>query len=163
MLTNFKDFLLEVRLSDISKLKGIEGDVFNKIETEIERDFRIERDLIKYHTLKKRSGKKKVRFAIEYYDFILHNIKKKIGERTSFKTVEEFNDLIERMLDYIFPDNVHKLLTPGKYGAYFAENNIEIIFYFNINDYISENYKIKIITLLPKLDEKSLIKTFFIS
>ena len=147
MITKF-DIFLESRLSDnLKKLSG-EGDLFNQIKQESERDFEIERDLIKYITLKKRISNKKVRFKIEYFDIVKHNIKQRIKDRTSFKNIEEFNNIIEDMLNYLFPDNIQEMCVDGKYAVYFEEYNFTIIFGFKLNDYLNSNYNLNIITII---------------
>jgi len=160
MITNFNLFN-ESRLSDQLKLSGDEKSfLYNKIKQEKDKDFSIEKKLIKYVTIHHlRVGKSKVRFNIDYHDTISHDIKEKIQKRTSIKSVEEFNDLVEKMLNNLFPEYLEQMFRSGKYGFIFSEINLSIVFSFDINEYLNNDYKIKIITLLPQEPNKT-IKNF---
>jgi len=163
MIIFFKDFVNEARLSDISFLFGDEkNDIFNKLKGDINKDFSIDKNLIKYITLKNRIKNNKIRFTIEYYDIVSHDIKVKIKERTSLKCVDEFNDLIEYSINFLFPDKLDDLTHNGKYGIYFIEYDTTLIYLFNIDEYLKNDYKIKLITIMPGYVNNNLLKTFII-
>jgi hypothetical protein len=74
---------------------------------------------------------------------------KRISNRTSFRSVDEFNEFFKKFINKIFPDMAGKELNTGTYGFYSVEYNITFIIYFNINEYNKGNYKIKVVTILP--------------
>jgi len=160
MITNFEKYN-EARFSDVSKLSLGNGELYTQLKSEIDREFDIDKKLIKYITLNKRINSQKIRFIVDYYNTAKHDIYLKLKERTSFKSVEEFNDLLKNMLNFLIPDKLDELFRSGKYAVYFVEHNISIIFNFDINDYLKEEPYIKIKTLISQLPD-NIQKIFFI-
>jgi len=147
-IKNYKSFL-EARLSDILKVKSTGGES-DRIQKYIDMDFDFSKRLLKYVTLKRRVDKRKVQFTLNWNDNVSHDLKKRIKERTSFKSIEEFNDLFKSIIIKVFPSMVGKeLISNGKYSLYSVEYNISIIIYFNINKYINKDYELTIKTVLP--------------
>jgi hypothetical protein len=55
-----------------------------------------------------------------------------------------------KLINKIFPDMVGKeVYATGRYSIYDIENNISIIFNFDINKYINHDYIINIVTIIP--------------
>ena len=147
MILKFDKFL-EARLSDILKVKS-KGGISDEIQRQIDLDFDFTKNLTKYITLKQRVNKRKVQFTIKWNDRVSHDIKERIKDRTSFKSIEEFNDLFKYIINKIFPKMVGKeLISTGKYSIYIKEYDISMIIYFDINKYINETYEIEVKTIL---------------
>jgi hypothetical protein len=147
----FNDLLAEVRLSDVLNIKSKED---NLLASEIDQlknvSFDFEKNLVKFITLKKRVNNKKIQFKINWNDTSKHNLRKRISERTSFKTVQEFNNFFKELVNIVFPDYVGKqLMSSGRYSVYSIEYNISIIFEFNFEKYIKNDYEVNVVTILP--------------
>ena len=119
MITKFELFN-EASISDISKLSGN-----NKlIKSYIDKKFEVEKNLIRFLTLDKRVNNKKLRFKISYHDTVYHIITKKIGDRTSLKSIDHFNEILKIMINTIIQSEY--LDINKKYGCYFEEYNFTI-------------------------------------
>lgn len=146
--TKFKKFL-EARLSDVLKIKG-DSELASQIKKIKDAEFDLTKKLVKFITLKKRVNNRKLQFEIVWNDTATHNLTKRIDDRTSFASVEEFNQYFKNEFNRIFPDMVGKeLYTTGRYSLYSNEYNFSIIIYFNLDEYTDGIYEVKVITILP--------------
>lgn len=157
IIKNYKLFL-EARLADLLKIKG-EGDLAKELSKIKDAEFDISKKLVRFITLKKRVNNKKIQFEILWNDSAKHNLVKRIKERTSFNSVEEFNDYFKGEFNKLFPDMVGKeLFITGKYSLYSTEYNFTIIIDFSIDEYIDGIYEVKIVTILPGKKGNDIIK-----
>jgi hypothetical protein len=157
LITKYKLFL-EARLADLLKIKG-EGDLAKELTKIKDADFDLSRKLVRFITLKKRVNNKKIQFEILWNDTAKHNLVNRIKERTSFNSVEEFNEYFKSEFNKIFPDMVGKELpSTGRYSLYSKEYNFTIIMDFSIDEYIDGIYEVKIITILPGKKGNDVIK-----
>jgi hypothetical protein len=157
LITKYKLFL-EARLADLLKIKG-EGDLAKELNKIKDADFDLSRKLVRFITLKKRVNNKKIQFEILWNDTAKHNLVNRIKERTSFNSVEEFNEYFKSEFNKIFPDMVGKELpSTGRYSLYSKEYNFTIIMDFSIDEYIDGIYEVKIITILPGKKGNDVIK-----
>jgi hypothetical protein len=159
MLTKFLIYI-ESRFSDVATLKSDSGSFHDRIKSEINKTFIDDKDFIKYYTLKQRINNKKIRFNIDFHHNIKHNLKNRLRSRTTLKNIDEFNELIRNILDFLFPDKIDSLRRKGKYGIYFREYNFTVIFAFDIYEFVEDNYNLKIISIIPGYTEENLIKIF---
>lgn len=149
MLIKSYKLFLEARLADILNIKG-DSDLAKELTKIKDADFDISRKLVKFITPKKRVNNKKIQFEILWNDSAKHSIIKRVRERTSFNSVDEFNNYFKEEFNKIFPDMVGKeLYSTGKYSLYSTEYNFTIIMDFSIDEYIDGIYEVKIITILP--------------
>lgn len=150
---NFNNFnkLVEVRLSDVLNLKSSkDDDISSEIQKLKDVTFDFDKNLVKFITLKKRVNNKKIQFKINWNDTSKHDLKKRISERTSFKTVEEFNNFFRETVNIVFPDYLGKeVIDTGRYSIHSIEYNISIIFVFNLDKWVKNDYELNIITILP--------------
>ena len=157
IFTKFQLFI-EARLSDVLNIKG-DGDLVKQMTKIKDAEFDVNKKLVRFITLKKRVNNKKIRFEIEWNDSATHNLVKRIQERTSFNSVEEFNQYFKDQFNKIFPDMVGKeLLSSGRYSLYSSEYNFTIIMHFDIDEYSDGIYEVRIITILPGKKGNDVIK-----
>lgn len=159
IITKFELFL-EARLSDIVRLSSDDkdSDIYQHISKLKDSEFDFSKNLLKYITLRKRIDNKKVQFKIEWNDTSIHDLKIRIKDRTSFKSIEEFNSFFKSIMNQIFPKMVGKeLFKTGNYSIYIKEYNFSIIISFNIADYIRNNYSILIKTILPGKKDNNIL------
>ena len=157
IFTKFQLFI-EARLSDVLNIKG-DGDLVKQMTKIKDAEFDVNKKLVRFITLKKRVNNKKIRFEIEWNDSATHNLLKRIQERTSFNSVEEFNQYFKDQFNQIFPDMVGKeLLSSGRYSLYSSEYNFTIIMHFDIDEYSDGIYEVRIITILPGKKGNDVIK-----
>ena len=151
---------IEARLSDVLKLDIKRPSEFSdRLQKEKDRIFQIERDLVKFITLDRRINNKRMRFRISYNDNAQHSLMKRIENRTQFKSVQEFNDILTKGIKEIFPESINTLITQtGKYGIRFNEYNFSVVFFFDMRNYLKTINEIKIVTVLPSLE---IIETIF--
>lgn len=148
IFTKYKLFV-EARLSDVLNIKG-DSDLANELNKIKDAEFDISKKLVRFITLKKRVNNKKIQFELFWNDTAKHNLIKRIKERTSFNSVEDFNQYFKGEFNKIFPDMVGKeLYSTGKYSLYSTEYNFTIIIDFSIDEYADGIYEVKIITILP--------------
>lgn len=149
---------LEARLSDVLNIKG-DSDLASQLKNIKDEGFNIDKNLVRYITLKKRVNNKKIQFEIVWNDSAKHNLVKRIKERTSFKSIEEFNQYFKNEFNKIFPEMVGKEIpSNGRYSLYSNEYNFTIIMDFSIDEYIDGIYEIRIITILPGKKGNDVIK-----
>lgn len=148
IIKNYKLFV-EARLADLLNVKG-DSDLAKELTKIKDAEFDISKKLVRFITLKKRVNNKKIQFEILWNDSAKHNLIKRIKERTSFNSVEDFNNYFKEEFNKIFPDMVGKeLYSTGKYSLYSTEYNFTIILDFSIDEYIDGIYEVKVITILP--------------
>ena len=157
IIKNYKLFL-EARLADILNIKG-DSDLAKEMQKIKDAEFDINKKLVRFITLKKRVNNKKIQFEIIWNDTAKHNLVKRIKERTSFNSVEDFNQYFKGEFNKLFPDMVGKeLYTTGRYSLYSKEYNFTIIMDFSIDEYIDGIYEVNIITILPGKKGNDIIK-----
>ncbi len=157
IFTKFKLFC-EARLADLMKLKG-EGDLVKNIQSIKDAEFDLSKKLVRFITLKKRVNNKKIQFEINWNNSAKHDLVKRINERTSFNSVEDFNQYFKGEFNKIFPDMVGKeIYVSGRYSLYSTEYNFSIIMNFNIDEYSDGIYEVDIITILPGKKGNNVIK-----
>lgn len=157
IIKNYKSFL-EARLSDVLNIKG-DSDLATQIKNIKDEEFNINKNLVRYITLKKRVNNKKIQFEILWNDSAKHSLVKRIKERTSFKSVDEFNQYFKNEFNKIFPDMVGKeLISTGRYSLYSNEFDFTIIMDFSIDEYIDGIYEARIITILPGKKGNDVVK-----
>jgi hypothetical protein len=157
IIKNYKLFL-EARLADLLNIKG-DSDLAKEMQKIKDAEFDINKKLVRFITLKKRVNNKKIQFEIIWNDTAKHNLVKRIQERTSFNSVEDFNQYFKGEFNKLFPDMVGKELhTTGRYSLYSKEYNFTIIMDFSIDEYIDGIYEVKIITILPGKKGNDIIK-----
>lgn len=151
MIIKKYNIFLEARLSDILKLNiDKESPVSSQIKKMADMDFEFNKKLIKYITLNKRIGRNKIQLTIDWYNTDTHSIYKRIKERTSFKSIEEFNEFFKSTINKVLPDSLGTdLLSSNRYSIYSKEYNISIIIHFDLNKFINGDYVINVITILP--------------
>ena len=157
VIKNYNLFL-EARLFDLVNLRSDKSDIEKAIKSYQEMDFDFSSKLIKYITLNKRRNGEKIRMIIEWNHDAEHDLQKRIQNRTSFKTIDEFNEYFTSVINKLFPDKIGDVIfRSGKYSIYDRELNITISIAFNIDDYLSKNYKLTVVTILPgrKSDNKT--------
>jgi hypothetical protein len=158
MIIKSYNLFLEARLADLLSIKG-DSSLAKELSKIKDAEFDINRKLVKFITLKKRVNNKKIQFEIFWNDTAKHNLVKRIKERTSFNSVEDFNQYFKGEFNKIFPDMVGKELhTTGRYSLYSLEYNFTIIMDFSIDEYIDGIYEVKIITILPGKKGNDIIK-----
>jgi hypothetical protein len=151
----FKSFT-EARLSDVLNIKGT-GEISDNIRKMKDKQFEFNSKLVSLITLKKRVGGKKIQLKVEWNDSATHDLVQRISNRTSFTSIEEFNNFFKDFVNRIFPDKVGKELFSGKYAFYSVEYNITIIMEFNIDRYQKGDYGIRVVTLLPGRIAKNIV------
>lgn len=157
IIKNYKLFL-EARLADLLNIKG-DSDLAKEMQKIKDAEFDINKKLVIFITLKKRVNNKKIQFEIIWNDTAKHNLVKRIKERTSFNSVEDFNQYFKGEFNKLFPDMVGKeLYTTGRYSLYSKEYNFTIIMDFSIDEYIDGIYEVNIITILPGKKGNDIIK-----
>ena len=158
MIKNYKSFL-EARLSDLVNLTSKnDNELFDKIQKFKDMEFDVEKKLVKFITLKKRVNNTKIRFSIDWNDSVSHDLIKRIVNRTSFKSVEEFNTFFIDIINKVFPDQIGKdIYNKGKYAIYHKDYNITIIIAFDIEKYMNEKYEIRVVNILPGRIAKNII------
>jgi len=157
IITKF-DLFCEARLADVLNIKG-SGDLVKQMTKIKDAEFDLNKKLVKLITLKKRVNNKKIQFQINWNDSATHNLVKRIKERTSFGSVEDFNQYFKGEFNRIFPDMVGKeIYVSGRYSLYSKEYNFSMIINFNIDEYADGIYEVRIITILPGKKGNDVIK-----
>lgn len=148
ILTKFELFV-EARLSDVLRIKG-ESDFASELTRMKDAEFSFEKKLASFITLRKRLNNKKIQFRLIYYDTAKHSLLDRIKNRSSFNSIEEFNEFLKRSINQIFPDKIGKeIFSTGRYSLYSKEFNLSVIISFNIEDFTKGKYQIVIVTILP--------------
>lgn len=157
IIKKFKLFI-EARLSDILNVKG-DSDLAKELNRIKESEFDLSKKLVRFITLKKRVKNKKIQFEILWNDTAKHNLIKRIKERTSFNSVDEFNQYFKNEFNKLFPEMVGKQIhSTGRYSLYSTEYNFSIIMDFSIDEYIDGIFEVKIITILPGKKGNDIVK-----
>ena len=140
--TKFKLFV-EARLADLLNIKG-DSDFAKELTNIKDKEFDVSANLPTQIDLESGDILK-----IRWNDTATHNLVKKIKERTTFASVEDFISYLQKKLCEIFPYKIGKeLFQSGRYTIYLKEYNISIIIGFDLNRNM-ENYFIDVITILP--------------
>ena len=158
MIIKNYNLFLEARLFDLVNLKSDKSNIEKSIKFYQEMDFDFSSKLIKYITLNKRRNGEKIRMLIQWNHDAEHDLQKRIQNRTSFKTIDEFNEYFTLVINKLFPDKIgDTIFSSGKYSIYDRELNITISMAFNIGDYLSKKYKLIVVTILSgrKSDNKT--------
>ena len=158
-----REYLEEARLADLLRVTGDKNDLHAYIEKEKSKEFEVDRELPTQLTLKKRYNNKKIKVYFNWYDTSKHDLKKRIKERTSFKTITEFTEAFKDTFNYILPDKLGDGISKnGRYAIILSEYNITIIFQIDLNYFDNQRIDINVITLLPKsqIDEKNIVQLF---
>lgn len=158
MIIKKYQLFIEARLADVLNIKG-ESDLAKELSKIKNAEFDINKKLVRFITLKNRVNNKKLQFEIIWNDTAKHDLIKRIKERTSFGSVEEFNNYFKGEFNNIFPKMVGKeLYTNGRYSLYSNEYNFTIIMDFNIDEYSDGIYEVRIITILPGKKGNDIVK-----
>jgi hypothetical protein len=158
-----REYLEEARLSDLLKVTGDKNELHKYIEKEKSKDFEIDRELPTQLTLKKRYNNKKIKVNFNWFDNSKHDLKKRIKERTNFRTISEFAQEFNDSINYILPDELGVNINEnGRYAISLTENQITIIFSIKLDKLDDNQIDINIITVLPKnqIDEKNILNFF---
>jgi len=157
IITKF-DLFCEARLADVLNIKG-SGDLVKQMTDIKDAEFDLSKKLVKFITPKKRVNNKKIQFEINWNDSATHNLTHRIKERTSFGSVEDFNQYFKGEFNKIFPDMVGKeIYVSGRYSLYSKEYNFSMIINFNIDEYADGIYEVDIITILPGKKGNNIVK-----
>jgi len=158
-----REYLEEARFADIVRVTGDKNDLHTHIEKEKSKEFEVDRELPTQLTLKKRYNNKKIKIYINWFDTSEHDLKKRIKERTSFKTITEFTEVFKNVFNYILPNQLdYGISENGRYAIILKEYNITMIFHINLDNFDNQQIDVNIITLLPKIqiDERNIIEIF---
>jgi hypothetical protein len=144
MIINFEKFLLEIKLADVFNIKGdYNKDIFKKIKQYDNNNFIEDVKFKKYITLNKRIDNKKTRFKIQYNHNLTHDLITRIKNRTNLKSISEFNDKIEYIINELFPNKLDKdINVNGLYSIYLKNSNYTVSFDINYNDIKHKIYDI---------------------
>lgn len=158
-----REYLEEARLSDILRITGNKNDLHAYIEKEKSKEFEIDRELPTQLTLKKRYNNKKIKVYFNWFDTSKHDLKRRIKERTNFRTITEFAEEFNKSINYILPDELGVNINEnGRYGINLTENQITIVFSIKLDKLDDNQIEINIITVLPKnqVDKKNILNFF---
>jgi len=158
-----KEYIEEARLSDLLRVSGDKSELHTYIEKEKSKDFEIDRELTTQLTLKKRYNNKKIKVLFKWFDNSKHDLKKRIKERTSFKTISEFTEIFKDSINSILPEKLGVNISEnGRYALKLSEYNLTIIFSINLDDFKDNIIKLTVITILPKsqVDTKNILYYF---
>lgn len=134
MITKFK--LYEVRFQDIYLCNNLSLNCYKNTSFDSKNE-----EFIKSVSIKSVNKK----FSILYNHSTIHDLKNRIKERTSLKTISEFNYLLRKALIELFLYDYEKDIT--SYSLYFKEYDFSIIVNIKFND-----NEIKMGTLLKGSD-----------
>jgi hypothetical protein len=151
MIKNWENFL-EARLSDIANLKGF--DTKTKSQWGFDKEFDTNVNLVKMISTNKRISGKKLQFRITYFDDTHHSIAERIRDRTSLKSVEEFNVILKDTLNKLVEEN-DEFIFDRKYAVYLKEYRFVIVFTL---DY--DLKELNIYTVLPGSNVNNVRKIF---
>ena len=99
IITNFNNFLNEApRLSDFGKIVNINNKETFDIMNDYQNDIFVDNDKLVDIIILPKSNKI---VNIKWNDKYKHNLKERIEERTSCKSVSEFNELFSRMFKFV--------------------------------------------------------------
>lgn len=143
LIANFETFL-EARLADLVNIKGF-GQLSDELNKAKNQEFDITKNLPNSIMLENKSFLK-----IKWYDTVLHNLVKRLKDRTSFASVDHFIEFFTDKMNLVFPWMIGKELNKkGRYTIYLKEYNISIIIEFDLEKNMGRNYFINVVTILP--------------
>ena len=159
-----RDYIEEARLSDLLRVSGDQNELHKYIEKEKSKEFEIDRDLPTQLTLKRRFNNKKIKVHFNWYDNSKHDLKRRIKERTSFKSITEFTYVFKDVINNMLPDTIGVNINEnGRYAVNLSEYGITIIFSINLDKIQNNELDINVITILPKNQvDMKFIKYFFV-
>ena len=161
-----KEYIEEARLSDLLRVTGDKDktDLHSYIEKEKSKEFEIDRELPTQLTLKKRyNNRDKIKVYFKWYDNSKHDLKKRIKERTNFKSISEFTEVFKNAINYILPSQLGVTISEsGRYAINLIEYGITIILSIDLNRFDNKEIDINVITVLPKnqIDRKNILHFF---
>ena len=143
-------YLLKYNLFNEARL----SDVYTKIGTgltyNVVQDYSDE--LKKFKTISKRINGVKLRINIFWHDTLKHDIRERIKTRTTIKTIEEFNKLVDNGLEELYIKNTQYFYKNGKYSLWFSEYDFSFIV-------VKENNNLTFITIIPGMNTNNVINT----
>jgi len=159
-----KEELDEVRLSDVLKVSGDKNDLHNYIQKEKQKDFIIDRELPVELTLQSRFNNKKIKVFLKWNDSLTHNLKKRIKDRTSLKSIGEFVELYKVVINKILPKELGVNINENDiYGVNILDSGVTLIISINLDDLNKNQITLNTLTILPKGDvNKKNIRYFFV-
>ena len=163
ILLILKEYIEEARLSDVLKVTGDKTDLHKYIEKEKSKEFEIDRGFPTQLTLKKRYNNKKIKVHFNWHDILKHDLKKRIKERTSFKSISEFTELFKDVVNYLLPNFLGvKISQNGKYVVFLTEYNLALLFSINLDHFDEDGLDMTVITVLPKtqVDKRDIVDFF---
>ena len=149
-LINFEEFLNEeaAKFSDLSKLLNINKDnidVFDMIKDYQDDTFKDDTNLLDIIVLP--NVNKIVNIKWNHKD--LHDIKKRIKERTNCKNISEFNEIFQECLNLLFSKYFYDIEEDiNEYTIHLEQRNINILVRFDYNDMFNEKFTIYVITII---------------
>ena len=148
------DLFLEAKLISNSSING-DSETLKKFKDYQNQKFIEDTNLKKYITLKQRIDNKKVRFEISYNHNKNHNLLDRIKNRTDLKSISEFNEKIEFVINELFPNLLNKdINVDGNYSIYLKNSNYTLSFNIKYNEIVREIYKIYLITTISGMSNK---------
>lgn len=144
------ELFLEVRLADVLNIKS-DTDLSKQFKELKDKEYDFSKELLKFMFLDQKENGKKVSFRVFWNDNALHKIQNRLKDRTSFKSAEEFNEVLKETINKIFPSMVgenKELNANGRYAIYLKEYNLTIVIGFRLSNYLNNNRNITIYTIL---------------
>lgn len=156
-ILNYVNFL-EAKIADISLFKIDPNNKFgNDIIKKLTYKNLNDTSFIKYLTLKKYYKGKKTQYKLNWYHDTFHDLIKRLDNRTSIKTIDEFNQIFKDTINKILPDYISngELSSNGRYCIYLHEYNLSLILYINII-----KNEITTISIINGFSNEKCLKTF---
>ena len=144
------DLLEEVRFSDIVKIKNSDSEIDSNIHRMASKAKDFSGKLSTGIPLKSSKQGSPEIVWLYYNDTAEHDLRKRISERTNFKSIDEFNYFLREFLNEVFPTEVDNLFNQtGRYSLYSIEHDFSLIVNFNYEKWTKGRKELNIITLLP--------------
>jgi hypothetical protein len=148
MIIKKYNLFLEASIGDLMKIKSNdldESELLKHINRIAKKEFDINQQFPKEIDLKDDCT-----LRVKWYNTATHNLGKRIKERTSFKSLDDFIEYLQSVFNIIFPDKCGKeLFEKGRYSIYLKEYNISILIEFDLNKNMGNTYYIDVVTILP--------------
>lgn len=154
----------EVRLSDVLKVSG-ESEYANVIKDISKSDFDDDSGLIDHINLKGEFMNRKIKLRLRWNHNEIHDMIRRIKNRTNFNYTSEFNEYFEEKMQKVFPYMIGKEINEnGRYIIYDKELKLSIIIDINVDDFIKKLiYKIFVFTIVPlERSGKNIVKVLYI-
>lgn len=159
-----REYIEEARLSDLLTLKGDGGELHSYIEKEKSKKFEVDRGFPTEMTLKKRFKNKKIKVYFTWYDTSEHDLKKRIIDRTSFKSISEFASTFKETINKMLPDELgFSIIDNDRFAISLKEYDISIIFNIDLRNLEKNIININVLTILPhsQIDTRN-IENYFV-